>query len=187
MQLQALVNDALGEGYAIKLRRQDFYYWDMQLNTAREMDEALSEEICTRLNLQNVDKLMFLDDHWVESSSLNELLSKLTHREVTSSHADDYGVWIICRGLIWSSPEFVGQLLVQCEQRLRKEIGSRNYPAVNPNTACHQLFGFKEALIMLGLLTQDDYMVTLEHFADANATESEVRNCNESNGADGSQ
>ena len=99
-QLQEIVNTELGSGYTVTLHRQDYYYWDMQIETDQEMDETLSEKICKRLDLQNVDVLMFLDDDCVDSSHLFVLLSRLTHREVTSSHADDYGVWIICKSLV---------------------------------------------------------------------------------------
>ena len=156
----------MGSGYTVTLRRQDYYYWDMQIETDQEMDETLSEKICKRLDLQNVDVLMFLDDDCVDSSHLFVLLSRLTHREVTSSHADDYGVWIICKSLVWSSPEFTEHLLVKCEKRLRREIKDRHYSSVDPDTACHQLFGFMEALTMLGLLGRDKFFVMPDHFAD---------------------
>ena len=165
-QLQEIVNTELGSGYTVTLRRQDYYYWDMQIETDQEMDETLSEKICKRLDLQNVDVLMFLDDDCVDSSHLFVLLSRLTHREVTSSHADDYGVWIICKSLVWSSPEFTEHLLVKCEKRLRREIKDRHYSSVDPDTVCHQLFGFMEALTMLGLLGRDKFFVMPDHFAD---------------------
>ena len=165
-QLQEIVNTELGSGYTVTLRRQDYYYWDMQIKTDLEMDETLSEKICERLGLQDVDVSMFLDDDWVDSNHLFGLLSKLTHREVTSSHADDYGVWIICKSLVWSSPEFTEHLLVKCEKRLRREIKDRHYSSVDPDTACHQLFGFMEALTMLGLLGRDKFFVMPDHFAD---------------------
>ena len=165
-QLQEIVNTELGSGYTVTLHRQDYYYWDMQIETDQEMDETLSEKICKRLDLQNVDVLMFFDDDCVDSSHLFVLLSRLTHREVTSSHADDYGVWIICKSLVWSSPEFTEHLLVKCEKRLRREIKDRHYSSVDPDTACHQLFGFMEALTMLGLLGRDKFFVMPDHFAD---------------------
>ena len=170
-QLQEIVNTELGSGYTVTLRRQDYYYWDMQVKTGLEMDETLSEKICKRLDLQDVDVLTFLDDDWVDSNHLFALLSKLTHREVTSSHADDYGVWIICKSLVWSSPEFTEHLLAKCEKRLRNEIRDRRYSLVNPDTACHHLFGFKEALTMLGLLSRDKFFVMPGHFADAGAAQ----------------
>ena len=173
-QLQDVVDSALGPGYTVTLRRQDYYYWDMRLETAWEMDEALSKNICERLDLRDVDVLMFLDDDWVDNNYLCGLLSKLTHREVTSSHADDNGVWIICKSLLWSSPEFTKYLLAKCEKRLRREIGDRHYALVTPDTAFHQLFGFKEALTMLGLLERDIFFVMPDHFADAGAAQKEV-------------
>ena len=60
-QLQEIVDSELGPGYTVTLRRQDYYYWDMRLETAREMDEALSKKICKRLDLRDVDVLLFLD------------------------------------------------------------------------------------------------------------------------------
>ena len=165
-QLQEIVNTELGSGYTVTLHRQDYYYWDMQIETDQEMDETLSEKICKRLDLQNVDVLMFLDDDCVDSSHLFVLLSQLTHREVTSSHADDYGVWIICKSLVWSSPEFTEHLLVKCEKRLRREIKDRHYSSVDPDTACHRRGGVMEALTMLGLLGRDKFFVMPDHFAD---------------------
>ena len=163
-QLQEIVDAELGPGFTVALRRQDYYYWDMQLETSHKMNEALSEKICKRLDLRDVDVLVFLYDDWVDNNSLCGLLSKLTHREVTSSHADDHGVWIICKSLIQSSPEFTAHLLARCEQRLRCEITNRHYSLVNPDTACHQLFGFMEALVMLGLLERDKLAVVPNHF-----------------------
>lgn len=165
-QLQEIVDAELGPGFTVALRRQDYYYWDMMLETSHKMDETLSEKICERLDLRDVDVLVFLYDDWVDNNSLCGLLSKLTHREVTSSHADDYGVWIICKSLVWSSPEFTEHLLVKCEKRLRREIKDRHYSSVDPDTACHQLFGFMEALTMLGLLGRDKFFVVPDHFAD---------------------
>ena len=95
--------------------------------------------------------------------------SKLTHREVASCHADDHGVWSVCKSLVWSSSEFSKHLFAKCEKRLRREIKDRHYALVNPDTACHQLFGFMEALTMLGLLSRDKFSVMPDHFADAGA------------------
>ena len=174
-QLQEIVDAELGVGYTVTLRRQDYYYWDMRLETVQEINEALSEKICERLELRDVEVLMFLEEDWVDSGYLCGLLSKLTHREVTSSHADDHGVWIICKSLIWSSPEFTTHLLAKCEKRLRREIGDQRYSWVNPDTACHQLFGFMEALTLLGLLDRDKWIVMPDHFANAASASKEVR------------
>lgn len=173
-QLQEIVVTELGPGYTVTLRRQDYYYWDMRLETTLEMDEALSKKICERLELRDVDVSIFLEDDWVDSNYLCGLLSKLAHREVTSSHADGYGVWIICKSLVWSSPEFTTYLLAKCEKRLRREIKDRHYSLVNPDTACHQLFGFMEALTLLGLLGRDKWVVMPDHFTDTGAAQKEA-------------
>lgn len=173
-QLQEIVVTELGPGYTVTLRRQDYYYWDMRLETTLEMDEALSKKICERLELRDVDVLIFLEDDWVDSNYLCGLLSKLTHREVTSSHADDHGVWIICKSLVWSSPEFTAYLLAKCEKRLRREIKDRHYSLVNPDTACYQLFGFMEVLTLLGLLDRDKWVVMPGHFTDTGAAQKEA-------------
>ena len=39
-QLQETVNTELGSGYTVTLRRQDYYYWDMQVKTDQEMGDA---------------------------------------------------------------------------------------------------------------------------------------------------
>ena len=57
-QLQEIVNTELGSGYTVTLHRQDYYYWDMRLETVQEINEALSEKICERLELRDVDVLM---------------------------------------------------------------------------------------------------------------------------------
>ena len=165
-QLQEVVDAELGLGYTVELRRQDYYYWDMKLNVNQEMDAELSKKICERLDLRDVDVEIFLDEDWIDSNHLHGLLSKLTHREVTSSHADDNGVWIVFKNLLWSSPEFIDRLLAECENRLRREILSKSYPTVNADTAAHQLFGFKEALTKLGLLDRSKWIVMPDHFAD---------------------
>lgn len=77
----------------------------------------------------------------------------------TGSYADDNGVWIICKSLLWSSPEFTKYLLAKCEKRLRREIGDRHYSLATPDTVCHQLFGFMEALTLIGLLDRDKLFV----------------------------
>lgn len=123
-QLQDIVDTELGFGFTVDLKRQDYYYWTMLLKTEKEMDEALSEKICERLDLRDVDVQMFLDQDCVDNNYLCGLLSKLTCREVSSSHADENGVWIICKSLVWSSPEFTNQLLARCEKRLRRSKAS---------------------------------------------------------------
>ena len=76
---------------------------------------------------------------------------------------------VSCKSLLWSSPEFTKHLLAKCEERLRREIGDRHYSLVTPDTACHQLFGFMEALTLLGLLDRDKLFVLPDHFADTTA------------------
>lgn len=164
-QLQKIVCNELGVNYIVTLRRRDYYYWDLSLKTTQAMDSELSEKLCERLDLRDVDVGSFCEGTWIDSSHLYGLLGKLTHREVTSSHADDNGVWIIYKNLIWSSPEFTEKLLADCERRLRKEILSKRYPTVNEDTAAHQLFGFKGALTQLGLLDREAWRVMPDHFA----------------------
>ena len=172
-QLQEIVYAELGLGYTVTLRRQDYYYWDLNLKTTQEMDAEQSEIICECLDLQGVDVEVFLNEDWIDSSYLHGLLSKLTHREVTSSHADDNGVWIIYKNLLWSSPKFTERLLADCEKRLRKEILDKRYPTVNEDTAAHQLFGFKEALLKLGLLDRENWRVMPDHFANLRSEKGE--------------
>lgn len=175
-QLQAFVDAKLGLGYTVKLQRQDYYYWDMKLKVTQAMDAELSKKICERLDLRDVDVEIFLDEDWIDSSYLHGLLSKLTHREVTSSHADDNGIWIVYKNLLWSSPEFIDRLLTDCEKRLRREILSKSYPTVNVDTAAHQLFGFKEALTKLGLLDRNKWVVMPNHFENPNSDQEEQSN-----------
>lgn len=173
-RLQMIVDEKLGPGYTVKLRREDCYYWAMKLECSQTLDKKHCKQICERLELENVETEEYRSDNWLDSGSLANLLSKLTNREISSSHADDYGVWIICKSLIWSTPEFTQRLLTQCERRLRQEIGDRHYSMVNEDRACHQLFGFKEALVMLGLLTQDQLVVMPNHFSGTNAAQKNV-------------
>lgn len=165
-QLQELVNSLLGPRFTVSIERSDFYYWDMELHTDMEISEELSEEICDKLDLRDIDVLHFLDDNEVCQSQAVGLLEKLTHHEVTSSHADDNGVWIICKALRASSEDYSRRMIDQCERRLRKEIRSKHYPTVNRDTACHQLFGFMEALKGLGMVNDSRVFVRPDHFSD---------------------
>ena len=174
-QLQKVVDAELGLGYVVTLRRQDHYYWDLNLRADQKMDAELSEKICKHLDLRDVDVKIFLDEDWIDSSHLHGLLTKLTHRKVTSSHADDNGVWIIYKDLLWSSPEFADRLLAGCENRLRREILSESYPTVDENTAAHQLFGFKEALTKLGLLDLEQWRIMPDHFADLHSEKIDMK------------
>lgn len=173
-RLQMIVDEKLGLGYTVKLRREEYYYWSIKLECPQALDEAHCKQICEQLELNDVEVEEYLSDDWLDSGNLANLISELTNREVSSSHADDYGVWIICKSLLWSSPEFAGHLLAQCEQRLRQEIGDRHYSMVNEDTACHQLFGFKEALVMLGLLTRDKLVVMPNHFSGTDTAQEDV-------------
>lgn len=89
---------------------------------------------------------------------------------LNSNHADDHGVWIICREYRASSQEYAAGLISRCEKRLRREIHSNRYPIVNKDTAAHQLFGFKEALKLLGLIPENQWTVDPEYFYDKHST-----------------
>ena len=170
-RLQDLVTEKLGDGYIVTPEQVDCYYWRLCLNSKWDIDEKQSKEICDTLDLQDVDSLMFVWDNCIDANSLLPLLSELVHREVTSTHADEHGVWIICRSLIWTSPKYTKKLIDACEKRLRHEIKYPRYATVNEDTACHQLFGFLEALKMLGLLEPHKWYVTPDHFKSKKSTE----------------
>lgn len=162
--LEALVRSLLGDDYEITISRVEYYYWDMKLTIPVDIDEELIKQICEKLHLQGVDPESFLWSEDVGNEKMNGLLSMLVNREVDSNHADDYGVWIICREYRTSSPEYAASLISRCEKRLRGEIRSPRYPTVNEDTAAHQLFGFKEALKLLGLIPENQWIVDPEHF-----------------------
>lgn len=164
--LQGIADTELGPGYTVKLLRRDFYFWDMILRAEKEVTEEESMNICERLDLRDVDSLMFVYDDQIDSGYLCGLLSKLVHRDAVSSHADEDGVWIVSRAVIDSSPKFTAHLISECERRLEKEIRSKNYSLVNQDTACHQLFGFMEALCKLGMLDREKWYVMPDHFKD---------------------
>lgn len=164
-QLQDIVWQLLDPGYRISISRLEFYYWEMRIEPPSNMSEPLSAELCERLDLHGVDENHFMDSDTVYNDQMLCLLEKLTGHEVLSSHADEHGVWIICKEYRASSQEYADRLISNCEKRLRMEIHNRHYPLVNPDTACHQLFGFKEALKMLGILPEGKCSVRPDHFA----------------------
>ena len=96
-RLKAMVQSLLGEKYGISIRRMDYYYWDLKLSAPDAIDEAANDRICELLELEDMDAghFVWLDD--VGNTQLNALLSKLVQREVIFNHADDYGVWLICK------------------------------------------------------------------------------------------
>lgn len=96
-QLDELVQSLLGTDYSISIERVDYYYWDMKLDFPVDVDEELSAKICGALGLQGIEKDHFIWSEDVENSSLDSLLGKLVQHEVYSNHADDDGVWIICK------------------------------------------------------------------------------------------
>ena len=104
-QLQEIVDAELGAGCTVTLRRQDYYYWDMRLETVQEMDEALSEKICERLELRDVEVLMFLEEDWVDSGYLCGILSQETaisgsFQQNLASVCNGVSVWRLIMGWI---------------------------------------------------------------------------------------
>lgn len=169
-QLEMLVKSLLGADYEITISRVAYYYWEMRLNIPADIDEAFSSQICEKLCLHDVEPDFFTWHEDVENENMNGLLSMLVNREVDSNHADDHGVWIICREYRASSPEYAAGLVSRCEKRLRREIRSNRYPIVNKDTATHQLFGFREALKLLGLISENEWVVDPECFYDKHST-----------------
>ena len=163
-QLEDLVQSILGNEWKADVRRFDYYYWSLKLIAPVPMDEALSEMVQDALGLTGLEFDHFVDDDCVDNSSLLGLLGKMTRREVSSSHADDDGVWIIAKQKRLPDEARVEQLIQACEKRLRKEIKSKRYPLVDAQTACHQLFGFLEALWRLGLIDHARWRVEENHF-----------------------
>lgn len=97
-QLDELVQSLLGMDYKISIKRMDTYYWDLKLTIPTDVDDELSAKICDILDLQNIDEAHFVGTEYVENADLDGLLGKLVQREVDSNHADDEGVWVICKG-----------------------------------------------------------------------------------------
>ena len=95
-ELETLVKSLLGSDYSIEIEREDDYSWDMILFVQEDVDEDLSRHICETLAIRGIDADYFLWDESVENWHLTDLLSKLVHRDVQSSHADENGVWVIC-------------------------------------------------------------------------------------------
>ena len=96
-QLRNLVRSLLGTDYGITIRREDYYYWNMKFSFPEDMNEEASEKICFALDVQDFDVHHFVWSDDLPNEQLNGLLSKLVQREVESNHADDYGVWLICK------------------------------------------------------------------------------------------
>jgi len=82
--LQNLVDAERGSGFMVDLKPYDDYYWRMFLVTKQKIDKGV--------------EISFEQD-WLDNDKLCGLLSKLTHQEVISSHADKNGIWIICNDL----------------------------------------------------------------------------------------
>ena len=169
-KLETLVKSLLGADYEITISRIDYSSWVLRLNIPVDIDEAYSRQICEKLGLYDVEPDFFTWREDVENENINGLLSMLVNREVDSNHADDHGVWIICREYRASSQEYAAGLISRCEKRLRREIHSNHYPIVNKDTAAHQLFGFKEALKLLGLIPENQWTVDPEYFYDKHST-----------------
>lgn len=106
-RLNKLVQSLLGTDYAISIERVGYYYWDMKLDFPTDVDENLSAKICGLLDLQDVEKDHFIWFEDVGNASLDPLLGRLVQREVDSNHADDYGVWVICKDGRLSAREVV--------------------------------------------------------------------------------
>ena len=84
-QLQELVHLLIGEKYAVSV------------HLPYGVDEKDCEKICELLELEetDADELFWSGD--IGNNQLNGLLSKLTHRKVIFNHANDYGIWVICK------------------------------------------------------------------------------------------
>lgn len=107
-QLQALVRQALGPDHSIDIKRVDYYYWEMRLlNLPDNLDEKMSNKLCEQLELQEIEPDHFTYSDSADSNQMLRLLGKLTGYEVSSSHADDNGVWIICKEHRASGREYV--------------------------------------------------------------------------------
>lgn len=96
-RLKPLVQSLLGPAYDLYLHRVDDYYWDLRLRLPSDVDEEECEKTCELLELEEMDPDDLLWSGEIGNSQLNGLLGKLVQREVISNHADDYGVWIICK------------------------------------------------------------------------------------------
>ena len=96
-RLKELVQSLLGAAYKLSVRRTEYYYWDLQIQLPYGTDEEDSGKICELLELEEMDPDDLFWSGKIGNSQLNGLLSKLTRREVISNHADDYGVWLICK------------------------------------------------------------------------------------------
>lgn len=175
-RLSELVNSLLGFHYTIGIERSDFYYWDMVLHCDKEIDEKRSKYICEKLDLRDIDVEHFLNSNTIDKSQLRGLLEKLLQHEVVSSHADDEGVWIFYKALHASSKGWADAHIEKYERRLRTEIGSRRYPVTNKETAAHQLYGYVKALQELGLVADDEHVITLEHFSNMPEAEENMEN-----------
>lgn len=113
-QLESLVQRLLPIPCGVTIKRMDYYFWEMSLDISADVDESLSAEICERLKLQTVELDHFVDGDSVDSNQMLTLLEQLTHHEVSSSHADDYGVWIICKEYRASSSNYPTRLISGC-------------------------------------------------------------------------
>lgn len=93
------------EKWAVPAQILDFRTGKLDFPT--DVDENLSAKICGLLDLQDVEKDHFIWFEDVGNASLDPLLGRLVQREVDSNHADDYGVWVICKDGRLSAREVV--------------------------------------------------------------------------------
>lgn len=163
-QLQSLVQKKLSQECVISVGHLDYYHWEMKFEFQTEIDEALSASVCERLGLlQGIEPDHFVNCDVVDDDQLLHLLEKLTGYEVLSSHADNGGVWIICKDHQASSEAFADRLLSDFKKRLSGKIHGQSRPSIDQKMAQQQLIGFKEALMMLGILPEEQEMAAPDH------------------------
>lgn len=165
-QLQSLVQQILGLECEISTMKLGPYDWEMNIECATDVDEALSAMICERLGLQGVETDHFVDHQHVYNNQLLHLLEKLTGYEISCSRADNGGIWIICKDHQTSSKEFAARLISDFEKRLGRKLHGQSRPSIDQKMARQQLTGFKEALMMLGILPEERGVPAPDHVPD---------------------
>lgn len=157
--------DMLGHKYSVGLELKDTSNWKVVFQIEGKVNEGRSRHIIQRLGLNEINLDHFVEHRSITSNQAKGLLSKMFHREVSHVLADYEGVWILHKAYQMPEEGKVFNLVSRYERRLQQQIVSLRYPAVNQETAAHQLFGFVKSLEMLGFVEKDKYLVQLDHFS----------------------
>ena len=165
LQLDAMLLDILGHKYSARFELEDNCNWKIVFQFQGEMDEKHSRYIIQRLGLREVNLNDFTTSPSISLNQAKGLWSKMFHRDVSHVFADQGDIWFLHKAYQVPEERRASNLIIKWEKQLRRQINSQRYPAMNHETAAHQLYGFVKALEVLGFAEKDKYLVQLDHFS----------------------